>query len=191
MKTEHKYAEILKDMMSKMPLDSITVSALAKKCGTGRNTFYYHFHDIYDLLTQLFLDEKIDNIQNANTLDKLLEIIFAYYQKNDKFVEATIASAGKDLFSEFMFNNCYRALLRMIEGKNAAKQVPAVFKKSISRFYASSISQTIVFYFSNHKSKTLMGLKTSFLFLDRDFLDRALSNAISNIYSQIDEKEIK
>ena len=191
MKTEHRYAEILKDMMSKMPLDSISVSALAKKAGTGRNTFYYHFHDIYDLLTQLFLDEKIEKIAEANTLDKLLEIIYNYYLKNDKFIEATLSSAGKDLFSEFIFNNCYHSLLRMINLKNTAKTVPPVFKKSIARFYASSISQTIVFYFANHRSKTLAGLKTSFLFLDRDFLDKALANTISNIYSQIDENEIK
>ena len=172
-------------------LDSISVSALAKKAGTGRNTFYYHFHDIYDLLTQLFLDEKIDKIADANTLDKLLETIYNYYLKNDKFIEATLSSAGKDLFSEFIFNNCYHSLLRMINLKSAAKTVPPVFKKSIARFYGSSISQTIVFYFSNHRTKTLAGLKTSFLFLDRDFLDKAITNTLQNIYSQIDENEIK
>lgn len=184
MKTEHKYAEVLKEMMSKMPLDSITVSSLSKKVGTGRNTFYYHFHDIYDLLAQLFLDEKIPQINDANTLDRLLEIIFNYYLKNDKFIEATLSSAGKDLFSEFIFNNCYHSLLRMIGLKTQAKQVPLVFRKSIARFYSSSISQSIVFYFSNHRVKTLAGLKTSFLFLERDFLEKALENAIANIYSQ-------
>ena len=121
----------------------------------------------------------------------MLEIIYNYYLKNDRFIEATLSSAGKDLFSEFIFNNCYHSLLRMINLRNTPKPVPPVFKKSIARFYASSISQTIVFYFANHRSKTLAGLKTSFLFLDRDFLDKALTNTIANIYSQIDENEIK
>ena len=40
------FQEILEDT----PFDKITVSMLVKKCGISPNTFYYHYHDIYDLL---------------------------------------------------------------------------------------------------------------------------------------------
>lgn len=38
------------DMLTEMPFDKITVSALVRRCGISANTFYYHYQDIYDLL---------------------------------------------------------------------------------------------------------------------------------------------
>ena len=37
-------------MIERMPASQVTVSALVKECGINRNTFYYHFRDIPDLL---------------------------------------------------------------------------------------------------------------------------------------------
>ena len=37
-----------------MPLDKITVKEIVEACGISRNTFYYHFGDIYALLEALF-----------------------------------------------------------------------------------------------------------------------------------------
>ena len=112
MKTEHQFAEVLKKMMETMPLEEISVTALSKKCNVSRKTFYYHFRDVYDLLTLVFLDEKIttDNSFIKSNKD-LIETIFAYYSKNEKFIDATLDSAGKDLFNEFVFNFCYQTIL--------------------------------------------------------------------------------
>ena len=38
------------DMLERMPMEKITVTELVKECHIGRNTFYYHYNDIYDLL---------------------------------------------------------------------------------------------------------------------------------------------
>ena len=59
MKTEHQFAEALKKMMANTPLDEISVTSLSKRIGVSRKTFYYHFHDVYDLLTLVFLDDKV------------------------------------------------------------------------------------------------------------------------------------
>lgn len=36
--------------LSEMPLDHITVTGITKSCGISRNTFYYHYHDVYEVL---------------------------------------------------------------------------------------------------------------------------------------------
>ena len=68
MKTEHELAYALKTMMSEVPLDDISVTSLTRRCHINRKTFYYHFHDIFDLLTQVFLDEKIEGIENTKDI---------------------------------------------------------------------------------------------------------------------------
>ena len=82
MKTEYRFAEALKEMMSEVSLDSISVTSLCKKCKVNRQTFYYHFHDIYDLLTLVFLNEEIPDVENTKTINELLRLVFKYYTKN-------------------------------------------------------------------------------------------------------------
>ena len=90
-------------MMSEMPLDDISVTTLVKKCRVNRQTFYYHFHDIYDLLTLVFLDESIPGIEDVKNIEQLMRCIFDYYQKNRSFIDATNNSAAKDLFQSFIY----------------------------------------------------------------------------------------
>ena len=126
MKTEHQFAEALKKMMANTPLDEISVTSLSKKIGVSRKTFYYHFHDVYDLLTLVFLDEKVtDNSSWISNSKDLISVIYNYYVKNALFIDAAINSAGKDLFEEFIFNFCYQVILNNIlnnipEGKNVS-----------------------------------------------------------------------
>ena len=106
MKTEHRFAEALKNMMSELPLEEISVAALTRRCKVNRQTFYYHFHDIYDLLALVFLNESIPDIDKAMDSEQMAIAIFDYYLKNQNFIDGTLNSAGKDLFGEF----CQRCL---------------------------------------------------------------------------------
>ena len=42
------------DLLDEKTMDKITIQDLADYCHVNRNTFYYHFDNIYDLLEKLF-----------------------------------------------------------------------------------------------------------------------------------------
>ncbi|MBO4679819.1 MAG: TetR/AcrR family transcriptional regulator [Lachnospiraceae bacterium] len=50
------------------PLKKITVGEIVKMCGITRNTFYYHFHDIYDVLDNAIRDKLVD-LENCDPTD--------------------------------------------------------------------------------------------------------------------------
>lgn len=54
--TKRALAESFKKLLSKRGLDKITVKDIVEDCGVNRQTFYYHFQDIYDLMEWLFRD---------------------------------------------------------------------------------------------------------------------------------------
>ena len=164
MKTEHRLAEALKSMMSELPLEEISVAALARRSKVHRQTFYYHFHDIYDLLTLVFLNETIPHAEEAKNTKELLKHIYNYYSKNNKFIDATLSSAGKDLFEEFIHNICYKAILRFVNGVAESKKLHVNDRKAITRFYASAYSYSIIYYLANYKNKSLEGLINCFTF---------------------------
>ena len=178
MKTGHALALALKDMMSHQPIDSISVLQLAKKCGISRKTFYYHYHDIYDLLTQVFLEEKIPGANTATNFQELIQLVFEYYKANQAFIDATLQSAGEDLFSEFIYNIFYQTALREIKKIDSENILHPNTRKSIARFYAYGYGNSAVYYLSNYKNKTLVGLISSFNFIDKDNFKKNVQKAI-------------
>lgn len=178
MKTEHQFAYELKKMMETVPLDEISVVALSKKCGVSRKTFYYHFRDVYDLLTLVFLDEKnCFDMDSINTNTELLRAIFNYYTKNNRFVDAAINSAGKDLFKEFLYNICFQIIFNNFIGRSEeSKKLKLTEKKEITRFFSFGYSNTVTYYLSTHKEKTFKGLETCFAFLNDNTFEQCIKS---------------
>lgn len=179
MKTEYRFAEALKTLMAEQPLDEITVTKLAKKCKVNRQTFYYHFTDIYDLLTLVFLEEKINKINEVKSLEEMVRTIYSYYLVNKKFIDATLNSSCKDLFQEFVYNNCYNAIKNIISSNPESKKLHINDRKSIARFYAYGYSQSIVYYLSTYKNKTIDGLLLNFAFVDESNIEKAITKFLS------------
>jgi AcrR family transcriptional regulator len=54
------------ELLEDKPLDKITVREIVEECGVSRNTFYYHFHDIYELIEEMFNNEVDRIMRDAN-----------------------------------------------------------------------------------------------------------------------------
>ena len=50
-RTKTKLAATLKELLNKKPLEKVRIHELTEQCDIHRQTFYYHFSDVYDLFT--------------------------------------------------------------------------------------------------------------------------------------------
>ena len=66
--TERAMAQALSKLLETRTLDKITIRDITDECGLTRNTFYYHFHDVYDLLHFMF-KEKTDEIMRQYRIE--------------------------------------------------------------------------------------------------------------------------
>ena len=55
--TKKAIAESFIKLINQMPFDKITVKDIVEDCGVNRNTFYYHYSDIYALLDEVLENE--------------------------------------------------------------------------------------------------------------------------------------
>lgn len=62
--TKKAIALALKEVMKTKPLSKITVNEIAEECSINRQTFYYHFQDIQDLVEWICLTEADDAIED-------------------------------------------------------------------------------------------------------------------------------
>ena len=58
--------QTLFDMLEQMPLSKITVTSLCKQAGVNRVTFYHHFTDVYDMISQIELSY-VEELRDYNT----------------------------------------------------------------------------------------------------------------------------
>ena len=56
-RTKIMFAESLEEMLHDMPLDKVRIVKLCEKCGATTPTFYYYFHDKYELVAWMFLQD--------------------------------------------------------------------------------------------------------------------------------------
>lgn len=56
-RTKKAIAEATKELLREKPINKITVREITDRCELTRNSFYYHYRDIYDVVNFIFEDE--------------------------------------------------------------------------------------------------------------------------------------
>lgn len=116
--TKQQLAAALKTLMAQKPMDKITISELTAICNIRRQSFYYHFEDIYDLLRWMFQNEAISLLQQQEGAllrkEGLLQL-FRYLEENRAVCLCALKSVGREHIRRFFEADIYAIIHRTIE----------------------------------------------------------------------------
>ena len=127
--TKHVLADALKQMMEVKPIAKITVKDLVEICNVNRQTFYYHFDDVYDLLEWVF-EEYANRVLPKEVIyeqwqDDVL-IFFKYLNDNASFAMNVYHSDSRLYMLKYLKTRleiCIRSFADIVsEGMNIDKQ---------------------------------------------------------------------
>jgi len=99
--TKQQLANSLKELMCHTPFNKITVQTLTNCCGLNRQTFYYHFKDMYELLSWIYNNE-IFNETVDESWETAVEKVVRYVKSNRAFCRNTIRSLKKENMEVFL-----------------------------------------------------------------------------------------
>lgn len=105
--TKHLLAESLQELMVTTPLEKISVNDIVDHAGVGRNTFYYHFEDKYDLVNWYFQSGITQFLVERGAYtgwDSLLAAIKDYFLENKVFYCNALAYNGQNSLQKYMFD---------------------------------------------------------------------------------------
>lgn len=117
--TKQAIIEVFTRLLDREPLDKITIQEIVTECQISRNTFYYHFGDIYallDALVQQDISVLREQQQDGASWDENMSRAIAYIQKNRRrichiyhslnheLLEQIFQQATEELFSEYVRN---------------------------------------------------------------------------------------
>lgn len=99
--TQQIIKEAFLTLLNKKSIDKITVKEIVDFCDINRNTFYYHYADIYDLFDSVICDFFSDcakSINNASNWNDAISFVCAAAEKNKKLLKNSCSGAGEEIF---------------------------------------------------------------------------------------------
>ena len=158
--TKQLLAQSLQELMATTPLEKISVNDIVDHANVGRNTFYYHFEDKYDLVNWYFqsgITRFLVELSAYSSWNALLAALETYFLENKVFYCNALAYNGQNSLQQYMFD-----YLRSIFEQNVRELSPdasAEDTRKIGQFFAGAMMGILIpWVLSGMKSNALSNM---------------------------------
>lgn len=138
--TKRLMGQSLKKLMAEKPLDKITIREITEDCGLNRQTFYYHFEDIYDLVRWMYHEEAIALIADHEGMllwqDGILQL-FRYIEENRAVSLSALNSMSHLQLKNFFYEDIHAVVEKAVL---AFAEQGVIYSKEYSEFLAQVYS---------------------------------------------------
>lgn len=107
-------------------LKNITIGELAEKCEINRNTFYYHYDDIYMLVKEILADEleKVnEKFTRTDSWEDSLVCAVYFILENKKATQNIFKSIDKQDVDDYLYKICEAVMDKYIDKECASKNI--------------------------------------------------------------------
>ena len=131
-------------LLNQKSLDKITVRELVDTCGINKNTFYYYYSDLYNLLEDIFQEEAdiVLNISNQKA---------TFYEE---YIRAATISIGNQQALMHIYNSSHREILREYLEKVTSEFIERFVREAAAEY---TISEEGISYIANFYSYAFTG----------------------------------
>lgn len=115
-------------LASKKPLEKITVRDVVDHCGINRNTFYYHFQDIYAVLEEICRSgtDKMDpSLPLGEMLSSLFLVLIGYAGRYPKAMAHLAASVGQSGAERYFATGFDQTVFEVLERETGGVREPS------------------------------------------------------------------
>ena len=135
-------ADSLRRLLNEKSLDKITVSEITDGCGVRRNTFYYPFHDVYELCDWI-IEQDIRTAMRENSPDEDwkdgLYRILTRIQENHSYVENLLNSLGREKILYSLCQMTQDMMMKLVETASGGRSFEEERKEFFSRFFQHAV----------------------------------------------------
>lgn len=147
LQTKKSLAKSLKKLMRSTPLHKISVKDVVKDCNLNRQTFYYHFHDIYELVEWIYKTEAIESIAEYKSYNTWIDgfyKIFLYIEGNKEFCYNTLNSLSRTHLDMYLFSVINDLLMGVINEISSDMIIKIEDKKFMADFYTHAFAGLVI-----------------------------------------------
>lgn len=113
-------------LLNEKPLSQITVRDIVDDCGVNRNTFYYYYQDLPQLIESI-VDEDAERIirehPRVDSLEDCINAVLEFALKNRKAVMHIYHSVNRDIYEQYQWRVCTYVVTTYVDGVLGEKQL--------------------------------------------------------------------
>lgn len=151
--TKMALSQSLIKLLSETTLDKITISDITDDCGLNRQTFYYHFKDIYDLVEWTYRtaaeDALSDGKASYGSWQDGYKALLECQLENRAFVMNTYHSISRENLEKSMSDGLENLLNKIVDELCEGKNVRETDRRIIARFYAFGFTGMTIDWLNN------------------------------------------
>lgn len=126
-------------LLEQKPLSKITVKNLVETCDINRNTFYYYYKDIYDLIDDIFKIES-DKVLSQNPLhghwqDGCLQSMH-YLQAHSAIIANVFNSIKPGTINNYLYGFTHDLLRTLCDNIAGERDIAEYDKEFVANFYS-------------------------------------------------------
>lgn len=135
--TKEIIIQTLLELLNEKPLAKITVKDIVERCGVNRNTFYYHFRDIPDVM-YFALKREADRVMSSQmeigSFMEGLVLLSERLGENKKAILHIYRSADKEIMAKYL-RELAEYIITQYAGKDSdLAQIPENDKKLLIHY---------------------------------------------------------
>jgi len=145
MKIEKQFQDGLIKLINKKKLDEINVISLCEFVGSNRQTFYYHYRDISDVVESIFLESDLSYKSKLSNVEEILKGPISYINKNFKFMYEISNSFAAEKIESMLYTFMYKHTQLLIKDDKKAD------RKNVARYIANLYTKELVFWINTKR----------------------------------------
>jgi len=145
--TKEMIREVFIKMLNERPLDKITVTSIAEECEINRNTFYYHYTDIYEILSEIFQTELqtiINEYNNTFSWEESFLVAAKFVLQNKKAIYHVYSSMQREELENYIYNVSGNVMIGYVEKVSDGISASSGDKKLIASFYQCALTEMVL-----------------------------------------------
>lgn len=150
--TKKAIAYSLKELLLEKPLSKITINDITERCDINRQTFYYHFSDIVDLVEWISIEDADKALKNknnyANWQEGFLEI-FKLLEKDKIFISNIYHSVPIEIITKYLHKLVYPVIYKVVDEKSEGGHAREEDKEFVTKFYMYAFVQIVLEWVKN------------------------------------------
>ncbi len=145
--TKRTIMDSLMKLLDERPLSKVSIKDIVEDCGINRNTFYYHFSDLPDLIECILRDEVdqiMDSYHGISSLEECIAAAMKLSTEHKRAVMHIYNSASRDIFERYLLEITEYVATAFVDNLIAGRPVPEEDRIAVIQGYKCELFGHIV-----------------------------------------------
>ncbi len=145
--TQRAITESTFKLAAKRPINKIPVRDIVNDCGITRNTFYYYYRDIYDVLDRAFREEinkLIDAAGDFKAYDEALFNLGEFIVTHKSVLTNIYIAVGDKKMKTYLYDKLHKTVMSYIKAEAEGLSLAQGDIEIIAVFYEEAIGGLLV-----------------------------------------------